>query len=112
MEMLLGAPPLTSYDAVANPIMGWDAKPSNSAPYTATLPAQSIVCEATPALETLSASDPMRKIILESQGMDFVHPDSAPARRLNELIWKSVKGANSEMPAPRYSQGLQDSDED
>jgi len=110
MEMLLGIPPLTSYDAVANPILDWDTKPSNSAPYAAILPAQSIVCATPPALETLSASDPMRKIMLESRGMDFVHPDSAPARRLNELIWKSVKGANSEMPAPVHSLPSTDSD--
>ena len=54
----------------------------------------------------------MRKIILESRGMDFIHPDSAPPRRLNELIWKSVKGANSEMPVPVHSLPSADSDPD
>ena len=34
--------------------------------------------------------------------MDFVHPDSAPAGLLNEILWKSVKGMNSPMPAPRH----------
>lgn len=32
--------------------------------------------------------------------MDFTNPDSQPALKLNELIWKSVKGPNSKMPAP------------
>ena len=112
MEMMLGLPPLTSYDAVANPILDWSSKPDNDAPYTAILPAKTIICQENPKLETLSASDPMRKIILESQGMDFVHPDSAPPRRLNELIWKSVKGVNSEMPAPVHSLPSTDSDSD
>jgi len=112
MEMLLGLPPLTSYDAVANPILDWDNKPSNSAPYTATLPAQSVICDKTPALESLSASDPRRAMILETGTMDLDHPDSAPARRLNELIWKSVKGVNSEMPAPVHTLPSADSDSD
>jgi len=112
MEMLLGLPPLTSYDAVANPILDWDDKPSNSDPYTAALPEQNIICDKTPGLESLSASDPMRKVILEANSMDFNHPDSAPAERLNELIWKSVKGANSEPPAPRYSVTPRDHDGD
>jgi hypothetical protein len=112
MEMLLGLQPLTSYDAVANPIMDWDTKPGNNAPFTATLPAQSIICSQTPHVGSLSASDPRRGMIMEAGTMDMEHPDSAPARRLNELIWKSVKGVNSQMPAPRNTLGLQDSDGD
>lgn len=30
--------------------------------------------------------------------MDFTNADSQPDRELNELIWKSVKGPNSQMP--------------
>jgi hypothetical protein len=68
MEMLLGIPSLTSYDAVANPILDWDNKPSNSDPFTATLPAQSIICAKTPALESLSSSDPMRRVMRRHPG--------------------------------------------
>jgi hypothetical protein len=32
--------------------------------------------------------------------MDFDDYDEAPMRPLNEIIWKSVKGKDSEMPAP------------
>ena len=32
--------------------------------------------------------------------IEFTHPDSQPDDKLNELIWKSLKGANSQMPAP------------
>ena len=35
--------------------------------------------------------------------MDFIHPDSAPSGLLNEVIWKSVKGIHSKMPAIRHS---------
>jgi hypothetical protein len=34
----------------------------------------------------------------ESSRMDFAHADRAPADRLNEIIWKSIKGDNSSMP--------------
>jgi hypothetical protein len=36
----------------------------------------------------------------ESIQMDFDDVDRAPMRELNEIIWKSVRGADSEMPAP------------
>jgi hypothetical protein len=32
--------------------------------------------------------------------MDFAEADEAPMHRLNEIIWKSVKGAASPMPPP------------
>ena len=40
-----------------------------------------------------------------SRKMDFSAPDRAPMLELNEVIWKSVKGAKSEMPTPihRYN---------
>jgi len=112
MEMLLNLPPLTSYDAVANPIMDWDSGPNNNAPYTATLPAQNIICAQTPKLESLSASDARRGMIIEAGTMDTDHPDSAPPSKMNQLIWKSVKGVNSQMPAPVHTVTLTDEDDD
>ena len=112
MEMLLGIPPLTSYDAVANPILDWDTTASNGDPYTAIPAAQSIICAKTPGVESLSSSDPMRRVIRDANGMDFNHPDSAPAGKLNQLIWKSVKGAASEPPPPLHSVSSPDSDDE
>jgi hypothetical protein len=36
----------------------------------------------------------------ESQRMDFSEPDKADDIKLNEIVWRSVRGANSRMPAP------------
>ena len=36
----------------------------------------------------------------ESLAMDWSREDRAPERQLNEAIWKSVRGAASEMPEP------------
>ena len=36
----------------------------------------------------------------ESERMDFSGPDKADDIRLNEIVWRSVRGADSPMPAP------------
>jgi hypothetical protein len=38
----------------------------------------------------------------ESAGWDFRGPDRAPWLELNRVIWKSVKGPESEPPAPVF----------
>ncbi|MGA9365493.1 MAG: hypothetical protein WBW16_14110 [Bacteroidota bacterium] len=32
--------------------------------------------------------------------LNFAEEDAAPDIELNEIIWKAIRGANSEMPAP------------
>ena len=112
MEMILGVQPLTSYDATATPIMDWNNQPSNNAPYTAVLPPQYIICAQSPDLNQLASSDPMRRMMIRAGQMDFDHPDSAPERELNEMIWKSVKGISSQMPEPRHTLVSPDKDDD
>jgi DNA-binding beta-propeller fold protein YncE len=112
MEMLLGIPPLTSYDATANPIMDWNSQPANNAPYSAILPAQDIICAQSPDMNKLPLNDPMRKMMVRANQMDFEHPDSAPPGELNEMIWKSVKGMNSQMPKPVHATTSSDQDDD
>ncbi len=113
MEMLMDIPPLTSYDATANPIVAdWNSEPANNASYTATLPAQNVICSQTPALSQLSSKDPRRAMEMRAMQMDFEHPDSAPEKELNEMIWKSIKGMNSQMPAPVHSGSSSATDKD
>jgi len=112
MEMLLGLNPLTQYDAVASAIVGpFDTVPSNTAQFTAAPAAQAIMCGVNPALKALKPGSPMHKAAVESAKMNFDLPDSAPSAKLNQILWKSVKGPNSKMPAPRHSV-LADSKED
>jgi len=51
-------------------------------------------------------------MIAEAARMDLSHPDSQPDRKLNELIWKPVKGANSRMPTPIYASSPGDHGDD
>ena len=99
IELLLNIPPMSQNDAVATPILDFDTTPSNSGVYTATLPAASILSATAPA-SAASALFPLEKLCAT---MDFVHPDSAPVALLNEVIWKSVKGMHSKMPAIHHS---------
>ena len=39
----------------------------------------------------------------ESASWDFSHPDQAPEKALNRVIWQSIKGTDSEPPAPVFS---------
>jgi hypothetical protein len=48
--------------------------------------------------------------------MDFSGPDKADDIQLNEIVWRSVRGPSSPMPAPRraafYKAHAKDDDDD
>ncbi|MBV9852148.1 MAG: hypothetical protein JO250_20980 [Armatimonadetes bacterium] len=98
MELLLGLPPMSQYDAVATPILDFDTAPNNSASYAVQMPS-SLVSQ---VAHIPSKRSPLYKLAQMTQGMDFSQEDKAPAQLLNEVIWKSVKGSNSKMPAPHH----------
>jgi YVTN family beta-propeller protein len=91
MELIAGIGPLTQFDAAATPMTASFTGKPDFAPYDARTPSQSLD-------EKNTASSPMAA---ESSKMDFSQADVAPEQQLNEAIWKSVKGADSPMPAPR-----------
>jgi YVTN family beta-propeller protein len=90
IELLLGMPPLSQYDAAATPFYAAFGTTADLTGYKA-LPAQYDVNEMNP---------PTAYGARESAKMNFADADEAPMHRLNEIIWKSVKGANSPMPPP------------
>jgi len=103
MEQLMGIPPLSQYDATANTILDFDNSPTNGAPYTAILPDQKFVAELNPVLSSLKPGTEAYHLARLAARMDFRHPDSANPALLNEMIWKSVRGMKSRVPAPRHS---------
>jgi YVTN family beta-propeller protein len=105
MELILGLKPLCQYDAVAEPILDWDTAPNNAAPYSAIMPAEKLIGELNPFKKDLTAGDPRLPLVERSDQMDFVHADAAPALELDDIIWKTVKGTDSEMPPPRQVGG-------
>ena len=103
MELLLGLPALSQNDKVAQPIAFADTA-ANDAPFTAILPDAAIIGEQNPTLAEMTKNHDARLRLAEaSLKMDFERPDSAPARQLNEILWQTVRGVDSPMPAPRHT---------
>jgi hypothetical protein len=105
MELILGLPPMSQYDAAATPM------------YNA--------FQATPVL-TAFALRPARIDIKEmnaanawgaeaSARMYLAEADLAPELELNEILWRSVRGADSPMPPPvrsAFVRGIPDDDDE
>jgi len=106
IELLLGLPPMSQYDAAATPLYAAFGDKPDLTPYTAIAPLVDVNAK---NLATAWGAE-------ESAKMNFAEVDRAPMRLLNEIIWRSVKGADSPMPSPihRYRalvQGPQDDDD-
>jgi len=88
MELILGVPPMSQYDAAATPMyQAFQAAPS-LAPFAHVPPRTSID----------EKNGPTAPGAQSSMRMDFSEPDLAPELELNEIIWQSVRGASSAMP--------------
>jgi len=90
IELILGLPPMSQYDAAATPMSAAFSATPDLAPYTAR-----------PARVPLDEkNDPLAFGSEASAAMDFDEPDRTPEIELNEIVWKSVRGAASSMPPP------------
>jgi YVTN family beta-propeller protein len=90
IELILGLPPMSQYDAAATPLRAaFTAKP-DTRPYAAR-PARIALDE---------RNDPEAWGAEASAAMNLDEPDRAPDRELNEIVWRSVRGAGSPMPPP------------
>jgi phospholipase C len=90
IELILGLKPMSQFDAMAQPMFNsFQAKP-DLRPYVARA-ANVDLNERN--LKTAWGSK-------ESSKMDFTKEDAADDLILNEIIWRSVRGADSKMPAP------------
>ena len=88
MELILGLPPMTQYDAAATPM------------YNAFQPTPNVAAYAhiDPRIPLDERNDQWSWGADASARMDMSEADLAPDREFNEIIWRSVKGAQSPMP--------------
>jgi YVTN family beta-propeller protein len=93
MELILGLPPMSQYDAAATPLFNAFQGTPNLAPYKRLTPAVALD-EKNPATAAGAAA---------SSAMNFNDADLTPEEPLNEIIWRSVKGPDVPMPPPRRS---------
>ena len=91
IELILGMPPMSQYDASAEPMYRCfnntpDLTPFNARPLQTDINAKNNIENAW-----------QRK----SEKFDFSGEDRIPDREFTEVIWKAVKGENAIVPAPR-----------
>jgi hypothetical protein len=92
MELILGLPPMSQFDAAASSMWRSFSSSADLTPFVAR-PVNVDLKELNKKANTVSAR--------KSAGWDFTKEDRIPDLEFSEVIWKAVKGEQSEMPAPR-----------
>ncbi len=100
MELILGLPPMSQYDAAATPMWRCFTATPDFTPFKA-LPAQVDIEERNMAVNELSRI---------SETFNLAQVDAVPDRLFNEVLWKALKG--TEMPAPRRAAWVMIAEED
>jgi len=90
IELILGLPPMSQYDAAATPMYAAFQSRPVMTPYRKQ-------DARVPLDETNAPSAPGAQASME---MNLEEADRAPDLELNEIIWKAVRGASSVMPPP------------
>nr|WP_236648704.1 beta-propeller fold lactonase family protein [Spirosoma sp. 209] len=91
MELILGLPPMSQYDAAATPMFACFTNTPNLTPY-----------QHKPANIDLEAKNTaMTEPARQSEKIDLRYADKIDDRLFNEIIWKAVRGEHAVMPAPR-----------
>jgi hypothetical protein len=96
MELLLGLPPMTQYDSAAMPMWPLFQSVPDFTPFTG-LPARISIEE---------RNTPHSYGAALSLKMPLDEADQADDGELNEILWKSVRGADSPMPSRRINAQL------
>jgi DNA-binding beta-propeller fold protein YncE len=102
IELILGLPPMSQYDAAATPMFRCFTSMPNLTPFTHELPRTNL-------FELNVRDTPSAQ---KSAKFDFKKEDSVPDLEFSEVIWKAVKGEDSVMPAPRRAAILATTEED
>jgi hypothetical protein len=90
IELILGLPPLTQYDAAATPMFNCFSKTAEITPYTTLTPKVDLAAKNT-------EKSPGAK---ESARMNFRAYDLAPEDALNRILWAAAKGPGVPYPTP------------
>jgi hypothetical protein len=93
IELILGMPPMSQYDAAAMPLYEcFTSTPDNTA--YASIPAKVDLNE-----RNVAENESSRR----SAKFNLAKEDAVPDKEMNEVIWKAVKGESAVMPAPKRS---------
>lgn len=90
MELILGMPPMTQYDAAAEPMWRSFTEKPNPTPFSS-VAAKVDITEKNTAVNELSKKSAM---------FDLSKEDRVPDLEFTEVIWKGIKGINAVVPSP------------
>jgi YVTN family beta-propeller protein len=90
MELILGLPPLSQYDAAATPMWRCFTATPDFTPFKAIMPETDI--------NARNVAD--NELSRRSEFFNLAKLDAVPERAFNEVLWKAIKGLDSEMPPP------------
>ncbi len=91
MELILGMPPMSQYDAAATPMFNSFTSTPDTSAYSVMQPLIDI--------HTRNEDGAYGQNIMDKMNLRMA--DAVPERLFNEIIWKAIRG--TDMPAPRYS---------
>jgi YVTN family beta-propeller protein len=91
IELILGLPPMSQYDAAATPMWRCFTDQPNPAPFRHRVPQVNLD-------DRNTAVTPLSR---QFQYFDFTKVDNVPDLQFNQLLWKAIKGEDTDMPAPR-----------
>jgi len=90
IELILGLPPMSQYDAAANPMWRcFNNKPDKT------------VFKSLPSNINLNDVNPGgTKLAAMAKGLNFSEVDLVPDEIMNRMLWASIKGENAKVPVP------------
>ncbi len=91
IELILGMPPMTQYDAAAKPMWACFQEQVLPSGFSAILPTIDLI-------EKNTASNYWQQ---KSEEFNFAREDAAPDDELNKILWVAMKRENSVMPSPK-----------
>ncbi|HEY0246318.1 MAG TPA: hypothetical protein VGC01_12190, partial [Mucilaginibacter sp.] len=93
MELILGLPPMSQYDAAALPLYNCFTNKPDFTPYILKQP----------QVDLHQRNVAVNESSKRSSLFNLADEDKVPDLQLNEVIWKYVKGETAVMPAPKRS---------
>ena len=93
MELILGLPPMSQYDAAAEPLWRCFNTTADASGFKA-------IGAKTDLFEKNTAINEWQR---KSEYFDFTKEDRAPEAELNAVIWAGIKGNTDHMPPPKHA---------
>ena len=91
MELILGLPPMSQYDAAATPMWPSFVSTANTNPFIAKIS----------NIDINAKNIAFNELMKKSDKFDFRKVDNVPEEAFNEVLWKAIKGSIP-IPAPRH----------